>query len=459
MATEGSGPVSTSGLPAAAGSVGVVGETAGAPAAAQPGAPAGSQTATAPGTAAGSGVTPGTAGPSASGPKGAAGSAGAVAADAPCTSQGAPLVIGQNGVWSGLLGANFIGAKTAMSIWAKHVNAKGGLACHPVQLYQTDDGSDPARGSANVTDLILSKKVQALVGLYAPINMAAQASVFHKYNIPVVGGDITDFSWSTDPLLFAQGTSPLHAYASSLKEARLATGYTKFGILSCVEATTCTKIRNSMTTKGGMADLAGVEVAYNQTISLTQTDFTAECQNAKKAGAQVMYLVMDAASLQRLFRSCDAIGYKFPWSGPSLTLTPDLQNDPILRGSTDYVGYFGSSSAPWMSNDTAATKEFQEAYKTYAPGTPPSPASMTGWASGKMLEAVVANIPNARNGPITTAQIFKGLYALKNETLGGLVPGMTFNEGKPSPIVSCYYAELFSRGVFSDPFGSKKRCL
>ncbi|HEY3604943.1 MAG TPA: ABC transporter substrate-binding protein, partial [Sporichthyaceae bacterium] len=70
-------------------------------------------------------------------------------APAACAAALSPIVIGQTLASSGLVGAAIAGLRTGLAVWARDVNARGGVQCHPIQLTQLDDGSDPAKVSAN----------------------------------------------------------------------------------------------------------------------------------------------------------------------------------------------------------------------------------------------------------------------------------------------------------------------
>lgn len=73
--------------------------------------------------------------------------------------------------------------------------------------------------------------------------------------------------------------------------------------------------------------------------------------------------------------------------------------------------------------------------------------------------AVAATGPAARDQPITTADILTGLGRVKNETLGGLSPPITFSPGQSSaPPVRCIYFELLSEQGWTAPRGSKYVC-
>ena len=54
--------------------------------------------------------------------------------------------------------------------------------------------------------------------------------------------------------------------------------------------------------------------------------------------------------------------------------------------------------------------------------------------------------------------ILDGLWQLKNETLGGLSPGVTYTKGRVAPVVNCYYSLLLTEKGVSAPKGSAKQC-
>jgi len=115
----------------------------------------------------------------------------------------------------------------------------------------------------------------------------------------------------------------------------------------------------------------------------------------------------------------------------STTLANELANDPNLDGLGGVQGTF-----PWFENDTPATQEYQAAIHKYAPGLNLNSAAAQGWTAGKLFEKVGAKFGD---GAVTTAQIFDGLYAVKNETLGGLAPALSFVRDQPAPRANCVF--------------------
>jgi|GEM_PF-6912691 len=92
--------------------------------------------------------------------------------DPPCTASGATLKLGQIGSFSGVAGPITASARTTLATWAQVVNAAGGISCHPVVVYQVDDGADQAKAAAAVQDLVQNKGVQGLVGVFDVLGFA-----------------------------------------------------------------------------------------------------------------------------------------------------------------------------------------------------------------------------------------------------------------------------------------------
>jgi len=124
-----------------------------------------------------------------------------------CSQPGSPLVIGQVGGFSGIVSNVLLPARIGMQVWVSDINARGGIACHPVKLFQVDDGSDSSRSAAAVRDLVENKKVVALVGSSVPISIVGYRSASEQLKIPSVGGDSLNYDWSQSPVLFPQGAT------------------------------------------------------------------------------------------------------------------------------------------------------------------------------------------------------------------------------------------------------------
>ncbi len=419
-----------------------------APGAQVPGANPGATTA--PGTNAGTGTKPGAnAGATGNKPGGTAGTASTA-----CTQQLAPVVLGQTLASSGLVGAAIGGLRTGLAVWAKDINARGGLQCHPVQLIQLDDASDPARVSSNWNQIMKDRGAVAMVGGGVPIAIAALRTAAERDKIPVVGGDVTAVDWVQSPFLFPSGGTPLTSYDGGVVDAaKVTSGSLKAGIFYCVEASICTGLKNNYPKS---AERAGATLGPIQAVSLTQPDFTSECQTMKSAGVNILFFGLDGSASIRAARSCASLNYFPTIATGAIAVSAAAAADAGLRRNKTFLG---SGVVPYMTTDTPGIKEFHAATKRWAPSSPEDQQTLLGWAAGKLLEAAMEKVSaKARAGNITTEMILDGLWQLKNEKLDGLSPGATFTKGSPAKSIDCYYGLRLDDKGFGAPNGSKPVC-
>lgn len=376
------------------------------------------------------------------------------AAQQPCTQRLSPIILGQTLATSGLLGSTVGNTRAGLAIWAQAVNARGGIYCHPVQVTSLDDGSDSAKVAANWNSL-KNRGMVAMLGAAEPITMGALRASAERDKIPVIGGDLVDLAWFQSPWLFPQGAHPFTTFDGSLVEAAKArTGSKVAGLVYCVEASICTGIKNNY---ANSARLAGLNVGLVKAVSLTQSDFTAECQAMRDAKVDVLWLALDGSGNTRLARSCEALGYHPQLATNALGAPPAVAEDPLMRKRSLYLA---APNVPFSVRDTPGAAEFGAAMERFAPGFKLDQSVMQGWASGKLFEAALAKVAaQARTSDVTTQLILEGLWQLKKETMQGLSPGVTFGQDKPAVVPRCYYVLLLSTEGIIAPLGSKLRCL
>jgi branched-chain amino acid transport system substrate-binding protein len=381
----------------------------------------------------------------------AAAPAAAASGSAACTKPGDPVAIGQVGTFSGVTGPAWTGGRTALAVWVKDVNARGGLACHPVKLFFGDDAGDPARSSALIAQFVKDDHVVAFTGGHNDFSMAGFKQGLEANKVAAVGGDLIAPEWyGSSPYLYPQGASVDDQAVGIIKQSAVL-GKTKAGLLYCVEVKACTYLNSKA---NDLAKKAGAAFVYSAAISLTQTDFTAQCQSAKSAGATQLLLGMDGTEMARVARSCQAIGYQPVLGGLGGTISPGQATDPTLRQFTLATA---TGIAPWTESSTPGLKEYQDAVAKYAPGEQTSGSSVQMWAAAKLLEAAVAKLGAAAQGPLTADMIIQGLHKIKNETLGGLSGPLTFGAGLPKSS-GCAFYELLTPKGWSAPAGSKPIC-
>ncbi|MGH2578710.1 MAG: ABC transporter substrate-binding protein, partial [Actinomycetota bacterium] len=236
--------------------------------------------------------------------------------------------------------------------------------------------------------------------------------------VPVIGGTggdtIEDHSSAYyEPLL---GSDDGGAWAFLLAIVAQ-TEKKKMAVLYCREVSQCAEKISDMKAK---MPFKGLEIVYETQISLAQPDYTAEMIQAQRAGAEIVTAMVDSATLGRLAQSAHRQSYEPLFSGPW-----NLDHDPTVAFAKDLDGIFLGPARTPMYQTSPKMAEYREAMAQFAPKQPLGGLGASVFVFGKLLDKVVAGI----SGPVTSAEIVKGLLALKGETLDGLLPGVTFPPG------------------------------
>lgn len=373
-----------------------------------------------------------------------------------CAKQGPPVVIGQVGAFSGLVGANNQGAVQALPVWVRDVNARGGLGCHPVTLFQKDTASDPAKAEAAVKEMVSVRNAVALVASYAPLDIVGFRKGVESAKIVSIGGDQVTPDWHLSPYLYPVGGIEKAQFAGSAK-ALQSKGVDKLAIFYCVESTACTAFKDTLD-RDGYAKKFGMDVVYQTQISLTQNDFTSACQAAKNAGAKAVVFAGDAGGVARTARSCATVGLKVPIVITASQATFD-PNDKNLQAATVSMA---TPIFPFtQTSDNQAIKDYRAAMARYNPTADHNNASALTWSSAKMLERAVELLgPSARDVPLTRELILQGLGKVKKETLGGLIPATSYSPNQTKAAENfCFAAMGFDSRGFYAPAGARFDCI
>jgi branched-chain amino acid transport system substrate-binding protein len=143
-------------------------------------------------------------------------------------------------------------------------------------------------------------------------------------------------------------------------------------------------------------------------------------------------------------------GYNPQYFGLGLEVTNSLASDPHLQGM-----FVPQQTFPWMANDVPGEAAYHAAMQQYDPSLPGASVTSSVWVAGMLLQKAAANLPANNPGP---SDIFKGVWAIKNETLGGLVPPFSFTQGQPVAEQPCFFVVQIQGGKFTAPNGSKLSC-
>jgi branched-chain amino acid transport system substrate-binding protein len=366
---------------------------------------------------------------------------GSAASDGGSASGGAhsPIVIGNLGEYSGPL--PLADAKAGVQAWADAVNASGGIDGHPVKLYVEDTGGNSAMALTAAKTLIDSDHVVAIVGMTD--DGTAWASYADSKGIPVVGGGLTAaVPFLTDPNFFSVGGNILSSFYGVASETRKLGP--KTALVYCAETPTC---HAAATIEQALGQPLGLSLSYSAGVLASVSDFTAQCQAMKDSGAASWTPGLSITVAARLAAQCEQEGFTGKLIWPLGTSASSSTSITAFDGS-EYV----DSTIGFFVDSTPATKAFHAALAKYEPSVgsaalPLKGTAVAAWASGELLEAAV----KASGEPdVTPASIKKGLYALKNDTLGGLVPPLNFKPGQVN-LHNCYFTYMLQAGGYVEP--------
>jgi branched-chain amino acid transport system substrate-binding protein len=369
----------------------------------------------------------------------------------PCApSDNAPISIGSVSELSGPAGASEAQGVTAVQVWASMINDAGGICGHKVQVIAEDDQSDPNKANSEIDDLAENQHVVAFVGEMIGQIGEQIAPTLARTGAPTFGGECGSLAWQDTVGLFTQCLgSRSGAYLVLAIGARYGTASKKVGLLTCLETSLCPTFRKAAE---GFAPQLGIQIVDDETISITQIDFTQQCLNMRSRGAAMVVAVMDSASLGRLGVSCSRQAYNPLYVQPSASVSgatitqPGLSNVVVGVPTFPFAGVVGNAGAD----------QFMAAMRNYDAGDQVGPAASFGWTAAKLFERV-ARIA-AAEGPISRQTLYAAAYTLKGDTLGGLVPPLTYTRDEPSADFKCGFYVDGRGGRYSAPIGLRLIC-
>jgi branched-chain amino acid transport system substrate-binding protein len=337
------------------------------------------------------------------------------------TSDGSPVKLGVMGTFTGVLGAAMMPGLEAARAWGGYINAKGGLAGHPVQLVVADDRGDPNQAVALIRRLVEEDKVLAVYGAMMPATLQSILPYVNEKQMPIIGTCSCMNAAATSPMVFTAGASDKTGVTwGHIAGIFSGTDKRKAALFYCREAVTCSEYRTGIKTYDGHD---GLDFVYETQISLAQPDFTSEVLAARNAGAEIIVSVSENPTIIRIAKSAKRQNY------PVIISTQHGGDDGrfISDGGADVEGVlFTSPTAHWVTS--AKMADYRESMKRYVPNGNLGSLGSGMWTAGKMFERISQSFPPKP----TTADVLAGLYTVKGETLGGIIAPTTYVQGAPS---------------------------
>ena len=355
----------------------------------------------------------------------------------------APIVIGYIAWLSGFGGDTISPSRDVWQAWAKQVNARGGINGHPVQLLVADHGGDEGRALSIARDFVENKHA---IALSLNPNGTAVTDYAKSKNIPVIGSILTGSTWNSNPMQFPPFGAELNtswASANLIKRA----GMTKVASMYCAESADCESGANRFAK--AVKD-AGLDLVSQQRYSETQPDFTAECLQMQRAGAQTVYPTGSTAAMIRMAQSCARQNFRPVWISPTM--------DDSVASIPEFENAIAENAAfPWfLRSGNPGVEEYAAALQKYAPNrlTKGNTFMAWAWSSAKLFEKAAQSVSDKPS----SQEILNALWSMKGETLGGLIPPRTFTRNQPTPETYCTYEGRVKGGKWVAPQGMTPTC-
>jgi branched-chain amino acid transport system substrate-binding protein len=378
--------------------------------------------------------------------------AGELADSASAAASGQPITVGIICSCTGPLGPGVAVGPPGFQAWASSENAHGGLNGHPIDVILKDDAANPGTALTDVQEMVSQNHITVLIDDSEADT--AFSTFVDQQHIPVIGGSSTSDLFLSDPNWFPPGQT-VDTYFLFYMAAAKKVGAKNVGQLYCAESSIC---QQGVPSFRADAKADGLKVGYVASISFAAPNYTAECLAAKQAGVGALNVADAAFVAEKVGANCFAQGYT-PWymaGGAAIAgafpTAPGFKNRFI--GAEDDVPYF-ATSVPGVRTFVAAVKKYQPATLTnpnYTDGT------IQNWISGLVLAKAVQAANAGSGGPITSAEVYKGLYTFHGQTLGGMTPPLTYKKGVPH-LVHCWFWIGTKNGKFTTPYGLQPTCV
>ena len=370
---------------------------------------------------------------------------GAAAADKP------PIVIGNIGDYSGIIGTLMKGGNVMAAVVARYINERGGLDGHPMQVVTGDAGGDPARALSLVRDMVENKGVVALMGNLWVFSANGPRQYLEEHKVPVIGGDGTTRVWDQSPMYFSSG-SPYPAMALGALKGLVDMGHKKQAIIYCVEAEQCPAWRD-------IAKAEGRQVRRRDRL-----------RGPGLAGPARLHRRMHPRPAQR--GDGDPVRHRRPVDRPPVEVLRPAGLQAAVHGhqpghhrlhlqGTDAGRPDGAAGElPLHLGVDAGRGRVPDTRQRLAPSLANSPAVATVWAAGGLLREAVKGAPLPA-GKVTSRDFLNGLYTIRDNTIDGLSGAPLTLRGGPDPkkLVNCLYYIRLTGAKWTAPYGSKSICM
>jgi ABC-type branched-subunit amino acid transport system substrate-binding protein len=310
------------------------------------------------------------------------------------------------------------------------LNARGGVDGWKIELAVEDTGYQPQQ---HVQAFNALKGDIAILNSFGSPTTKAIQPLFGREKLVTIPASF-DSIWGTDPTVAPVGTPYSIDVANALDYATKG-GAEKLnvGIIYQNDEYGADGLRGFEAAR----DALGFTDAGHQAYKPGDTDFTAQVQKLKAAGAEAVVVTALPSATGPIVGTAATLGFTPQWilQGPSYVeqlITEDGtaggKPTPVadaLRGAI-----VTSFSAPWGADDAPGMEQLVADQKQYAPQQPPSIYFALAYSQGMVVEQILRKA--IASGDLTREGILAAKENLGEVDLGGITPSVTYTpEGGP----------------------------
>lgn len=312
------------------------------------------------------------------------------------------------------------------------LNARGGIDGWKVELVVEDTGYQPQQ---HVQAYNKIKGDIALLNSFGSPTTKAIQPQFQREKLVTVPGSF-DSIWGADPTVAPVGTPYSLDIANALDYlTQGGAKKLKIGIVYQNDEYGADGLRGFEAAKASL----GFADAGRQSYKPGDTDFTAQVQKLKAAGADAVVVTALPSATGPIVGTAATLGFTPQWvlQGPSYVEqlitkdgTADAKPTPIAAALKGAI--VTSFSAPWGDAQAPGMKQLVADQEQFAPDQPPSIYFALAYSQGKVAEQILRKA--IASGDLTRAGILAAKEHLGEVDLGGVTPAVTYTPdgGPPS---------------------------
>lgn len=338
-----------------------------------------------------------------------------------------------------------------LQAWEKDANASKGVAGRPVSIEIADTQGNPSKAAAAVQKAIGDPSVAGVV-VFDAATESTSITTLSKAGLPVIGGVAYDPGvWGATrgnryldapplPGVYQNTTAfpaTVAAYVAAAQQHDLKR-------MVSVNFSQVPASGQSTDLANAMAQSVGID-ASSITVDASAPNFTADCLKIIQDRADYVMFTTPPTLTGRVISDCNTQGYTGAYGLVGGGVTPDsyskVASNKLIGALQAFPWYTGSPAAERFTRAMAANDVPTETYES-APGP-------VAWSTMEMFRHAL-DAGRAKPGtPVTRRDVLAAYDQVRDETLGGMMPGpVTYTKGQVTP-PSCYWLFAYENGRFS----------